>query len=377
MQPLTVHIPLVMSSAMGRGVVEGIARYADRRRDWQFRNAAPDAERSGGDLGPKTGDAILGVIRPEVLRRWRGKRRRRVVNVSRRRDIPGAANVTCDDRLISRLAAEHLLEKDIEHFAFVGDSGSGSRCDAFVEALDARARDCDVYIHPDPGQPMGDALDEWLASLPKPCGLMAFSDGFASDVIGRALKLGIPVPQDLAVIGVDNDTFLSLLSPIPITSVDPDFASIGWRAAEVLDGVLAGKDPPDEPIRIPPRRVVERQSTDFPNETDQLAVRAARLIRQRACDGVSVAEVVDALPVTQRSLERRFRRVFGHTLRDEIIRARMTEARRLLADTRMPVADVAARTGFSDAKHFSTMFRKTHGLPPSHYRQQQGVQIRV
>ncbi len=370
MDGLTVHVPLVLASAMGRCVVEGIVRYADRRRDWQFHSALPHAEELDDDLSPRTGGAIIGSILPEVMKHWTGRWRRRVVNVSRRRDIPGVANVTCDDGAIGRLAAEHLLAKDLAHFAFVGDINSGSRHHAFADTLRrCGIGECRHYIQTHPDQPMPPAFDRWLQELPKPCGLMAFSDQVAREVITRALELSIPVPQDLAVIGVDNDTLLSLLSPVSISSVDPDFFAIGLRAAEVLDAMLSGAPPPPEPIRIPPRGIVERQSTDFPNETDQLVVRAARLIRQRACDRITVTDVVDALPVTQRSLERRFRAVFGHTLRDEIIQARMNEAKRLLTDTTLPMAQLAERVGFTDAKHFSTMFRKAVGMPPSRYRQ--------
>lgn len=132
--------------------------------------------------------------------------------------------------------------------------------------------------------------------------------------------------------------------------------------------MLHGAPPPDDPIRIPPTGLIERNSSDFPREADELVVRAARMVRDRACKGLTVEQVADALPITYWTLNRRFKAAFGRSVRDEILHLRLAEARRLLATTRMSMSEIAERTGYGEANHFSASFRTHVGVSPSDYR---------
>jgi len=355
-----VHLALNLEAAVGRAVMEGVGDVVHRRHDWRFSYTAPNHAAS-----PEDCDAVLGVVMPAIADLWRGEHRRRVVNVSRNRFISGAANVRCDDRRIGRLAAEHLLGKGpFAGFAFIGPANSGDRCRSFVDALAEQGVDCRAYVD----DQLWDAIPQWLGELPHPCGLFVYNDQIAAAVIDQATMMGLGVPRDLAVVGVDNDTILSRFAAVSLTSIDPDFNQVGRRGAELLSGLLDGDEPPAEAIVVPPRGVVERYSTDFPGLADTLAVRAARLIRERACDGINVARLVDMLPGTRRTLERRFHAAFGRTLHEEIQARRLESAAALLRQTDLTIDAISRRAGFANASHFSAAFRKQVGATPGQFR---------
>lgn len=367
-----IHLKLEPGSMHGRGIATGVGRYARGRVDWSFHLVSRNAMDQGEDITPRTGDGLIGGGNAQVLAGWSDRLLRRVVNVSRGHHLAGAANVTCDDEGIGKLAAEHLMSKPVEHFAFVGPATSGLRYESFAETLRGANREAKRLVT----ELDAEAMAPLLSDLACPCGILAFNDLFATCVVRAAGLAGLRVPQDLAVVGVDNDTFAMIFSPIDVTSIDPDFEGVGFEAARVLDGVFDGADPPDEPIHIPPRGLIERDSTDFPGTDDELVVAAARLIRRRACEGLTVAEVAEAMPTTYRTLDRRFQKAFGRSLHEELTRVRMEEAKRLLSGTRLPLSEIAERVGYGNAKHFSTTFRRHAGLSPSAYRREHRGRLR-
>lgn len=348
----------------GRGIAAGVARYAREQVDWSFHMVSRASMQLGEDVTPDTGDGLIGGANPMTVAGWSGEARRQVVNVSRGHFLPGSANVTCDDEAIGKLAADHLMSKPVEHYAFIGPQSSGRRYGSFAEALPRTDGGARFLVTPLDVE----SIARLLSDLDRPCGILAFNDLFAIESIRAAGMLGLRVPQDLAVVGVDNDTFAMVFSPIELTSIDPDFQEVGYEAARVLDAVFQGADPPADPVRIPPKGLIERHSTDFPGLDDELAVAAARIIRERACEGLTVAEVADALPTTYRTLDRHFQKAFGRSLHEELTRVRMEEAKRLITKTPLPMLEIASRVGYGNSKHFSTVFRECVGMPPSAYR---------
>jgi LacI family transcriptional regulator len=299
-----------------------------------------------------------------VAETWDAEQRRAVINISRSRDLAGIASVTCDDALIGRMAAEHLLDKNLQAFAYFG--AESRRESAFAECIAAHDRPYHCLNADAVSKPQ---LHGWLKGLPLRTGVMAFNDQEAAHLLWAAQAVGRTVPEDLAVVGVDADHIQSLLAPIPITSVDPDFFRVGYLAAELLDRILHdGYDARAERIRVPPRRVVEQASSDFAGIGDTFAVQAARFIRRHACEDLRVTDVVDAVPLSRRPLERRFRRIFGRTLLEEIQRLRIAEAARLLTHTRLPVSEVAQESGFKSHARFTQLFGQTVGVSPAEYR---------
>lgn len=350
-------------SAMGHGIMLGVAAYAQGRPDWLIGNMHRDNVHRSRTSSPPTLDAVIGVIAPEIAELWPGEQRRFAVNISRGRHIDGAANVTCDDAAIARLAAEHLLSKPVEQLAYLG-MHAGARQDEFMRAVRRAGRRAQAVVV----EARDDSLAEPLKALPASTGLFVFNDEWAHQVVRIARESSISIPRDLAVVGVDNDEMASAFAPVPLTSVDPDFQRVGYEAAAWLDRIFQGEPPPVQPVRIPPRGLIERDSSDYPALTDELAVQAARLIRRRACDGLTVEQIPDFLPATYWTVNRRFQAAFGRTLHEQIIATRIDEAARLLRTTRLPVMEICARAGFGNVKHFSTVFRREIGQSPAAYR---------
>lgn len=366
MRTFRVHLAIDHDTSMGRGIAVGAARYVrESGLPWTFHVVDRLAVRLGEHTTPATADGLIGAAHHDwVIDPWRQDSLHRVVNISRSSDLQGAGNVTCDDAAIGQLAAEHLLSKSITSFAFIGPTRAGLRCTAFLDTVRRagyHAKRLEV--------PLGDAFaKQRVAALPRPCGILAFNDVVATQVLTAALDSGLAVPQDVAVIGVDNDEFQMVFAPMDLTSVDPDFERVGHEAAAALDRVFQGGEPPAKPLRIPPKGLVERDSTDFPGIRDELVVAAARLIRKRACKGGTVADIAGALPITYRTLDRRFQAVFGHSMHEQITEVRLREAAFLLTQTPLPLHEIARRVGYTNVKHFSTVFRKHVGTPPSAYR---------
>jgi LacI family transcriptional regulator len=176
------------------------------------------------------------------------------------------------------------------------------------------------------------------------------------------------VPEDVAVIGVDNDEVLCDVSDPPLSSVALDTESAGYEAAALLDGLMAGRVRQPKRILVPPLFVVQRRSTDIVAANDRDVAMALRFIHERAGKPIAVKEIARASSLSRRMLELRFRRAVGRTIHEEIERSRLERAKRLLAETGMPIAEVALAAGFASAGYFSKVFRHATGLPPGEYR---------
>lgn len=360
-----IHLLLQTSTAMGQQILSGIRRYALHREDWRFGLMNPSADTPASALGPPLADAALGRIQAWLGAAWTPEQCGRVINISRGHDFPHIPSVTCDDTGIGRMAAEYLLGKDLAHFAYYG--ARCQRAKAFVDRLAQDGHPCSI-LDPEGGD---GGTEQWLENLPRHTGIFTFNDGNAKALIWAAEGVNRAIPEDLAVVGVDNDETESLLSPVPITSVDPNFREVGFQAAKLLDEIFNGFDARETRLRIPPLRVVERESSDFPMIDDPVAIQAARFVQRNACEGINVADVARHMPLSRRPLERRFKEAFGRTILDEIQRVRIGEAARLLVQTPLPVGAVAQEAGFNNTQWLNRVFRTATGLSPAAYRRNQ------
>jgi LacI family transcriptional regulator len=293
--------------------------------------------------------------------------------------IPGLPLVHTDDSRISALAAEHLLERGFRHFAFFGLAGenwSQHRRDAFEHIVRPHARSWTVYEtprevhHTKQWEVYADDLAAWVAALPKPAGLMLCSDQVGAAVLEACRRAGVEVPDQVAVIGVDDDEPLCEVAEPGLSSVWPDHDRVGYEAAALLDRLMRGGDPPAEPQRVPPRGVVTRRSSDVLALDDREAAAAVRLIREHACDpeGLTIDEVAAEVAVSRSVLQRRFKAATGRTLHEEMLRVRVGRAKELLSETDLPIATIAERLGFKHQEYMGAVFRKRLGVTPAHYR---------
>ena len=303
------------------------------------------------------------------------------VDVSAARKVARLPWVETDDRAIAQAAADHLLGRNFRQLAFCGDdrfNWSRWRCDQFRRIARQAGVPCSVY---NPSQranrdwdTMEDEISQWLRSLPRPVGVMACYDIRARHVLDACRRVGLTVPDEVAVIGVDNDEFLCNLSDPPLSSVAPDTHRTGYEAAALLDRLMSGRERSrGQAIFVQPLGVVARRSTDVLALGDADISAAVHFIREHACDGIAVKDLLEKIPLSRRVLEGRFRKLLGRTPHDEIARVRFDRVQRLLRETRLPLAEIALRSGFRNAEYLTTAFRREFGVTPSVYRRSAGL----
>ena len=371
-----VALLIETSNAYARGLLGGIVAYMREHGEWSIYLA----EHGRGDNPPRWlagwhGDGIIARIENATIAGALRGVKLPVVDVSAARLIPSLPWVETDDNAFARMAADHLLERGFKHFGYCGDdrfNWSKRRSEFFLTFVREAGGECSVY-RPDKRQ-QADAESQvediagWVGRLPKPVGVMACYDLRGQQVLDACRRRGIAVPDEVAVIGVDNDELLCNLSDPPLSSIIPNTHRTGYEAAALLDRLMAGKKVRSLTNLIPPLGVATRQSTDVLAIEDRHVVQAVRFIRERACDGIHVRDVLKAVPQSRRLLEARFKKLIGRTPHEEILRVRLNRARELLSSTDLSLAAIAERTGFVHSEYLSVVFKRETGAPPSQYR---------
>jgi len=364
-------------SAYGRNVIRGVNRYARTRGPWRFSGDPQRAVAPIADIGRWTGDGVIAQVSRLDIEAELRPLRVPVANVSQHRpDVP-FPSVQTDGDLIGALGAEHLLERGFRHFGFCGFSDhaySRSRRRGFTERLARQGLPCATFDGEAPQEPPSEwprrtaELCAWLRELPQPIGVMCCNDVRAWHVAQACHDVGIRIPDDLALLGADDDELVCELCSPPLSSVDVGAFHVGYEAALLLDRLMQGEPPPGSPIMVPPVRVVTRRSTDTLALPDAMVARALQFIREHACDPVGAAEVAATLPVSRRVLERRFRAHLERSILEEIVETRLRRAKELLLDSMLPIAEVAWRSGFGYVQQFNAVFRRAMDCSPLDYR---------
>jgi LacI family transcriptional regulator len=286
--------------------------------------------------------------------------------------------VATDNAAIGRLAAKHFVAKGFQHLAYCGATEpSAYWCEPRAAAFAAAALDAGATFSRFAQRqriarnwPAALAsLAEWIATLPPGTGILAVNDARARHVVEACGLAGRRVPEDVAVLGVDNDEMLCELTTPPLSSIEHDTREIGRRAAETLDKLMGGK-PCHGSVLVPPVGVTERRSTEQLATEDAEVAAAIYFMRANVGKAMHVEDVARASGLSLSTLKSRFKAVVGRPVHAELQRLRIEEARRLLATTSIPVKKVAALAGFVDVSHFTTAFRRHTGLPPGRYRTQ-------
>jgi LacI family transcriptional regulator len=285
--------------------------------------------------------------------------------------------VHLDHRAAGRLAAEHLLDLGMKRLLFyshaVDRRVANVRRDGFQETAAARGVAIEELCWGSE-TPIPKKLGRvgWLAARllasELPLGVMAANDMVASDLLDAADHAGLRVPEDIAVIGVDNDPILTELGLVPLTSVEVDKQRVGYEAAALLDRMLGGAAPPKQPMLIPPAGVVTRRSTEVLAVSDPEVVRAVRFIQEHFREPISVANAAAETFLSRRRLQDRFRAALGHGISEEITRQRIQFAQHLLTQTEHKIGTVARMAGFSSVHRMSKVFRRNLVTTPQAYR---------
>jgi LacI family transcriptional regulator len=379
-RPPKVALLVETSNAYARGLLAGVEDYIRSHGPWSVYLA----EHGRGDLPPKwlqgwDGDGILARVENPHIAAVLATAKQPVVDLSSRRLLPEVPAVTTDNEAIATLALQHFVERGYKRLAFCGDdrfSWSQDRQQHFLRKAQARKLPCVSYQTTNLDQSDNDAETEaiaaWLLSLPRPIGIFACYDARGQQVLNAARRAGLSVPEEVAVLGVDNDEILCALSPPPLSSVILNPKRTGWVAAALLAKKMQGEMVPPEIVYIEPLGVAARQSSDTLAVDDPQIAQALRFIREHACNGIGVGDVLKSCPMGRRSLEHRMRAIINRSPHEEIFRVRMNVAKELLAGTKLKISEVAERCGFMNVEYLSGAFRRATQMSPTEYRKQFG-----
>ena len=371
-----VALLIETSNAYGRGLLQGVIHYAREHPAWAFhlmeqgRGAEPPAWLKGWN-----GDGILARIETPAIASAVARTQLPAVDLSAARLLQNLPWVETDDAQIASLATGHLLERGFKHFAFCGDARfqwSIWREQYFAQRLREAGHDCRTHSGwSGAGDPAAErrALVAWLRALPKPVGVLACYDIRGQQVLDACRQAGLAVPDEVAVLGVDNDELLCELAAPPLSSVIPNTHRTGYEAAALLDRMMSGEEVAAEPHLIPPLGIAARQSTDVLAIDDRDVVRAMQFIRAHACEGIDVSDVLAAVNVSRRVLEQRFRKLLRRSPHEEILHLRLARVQQLLSETDLPLYLIAESTGFEHVEYLSVAFKRELGLTPREFRE--------
>lgn len=376
------HVALLIETARsyGRGLLRGIRRYMSEHGPWSVyvELRALDSKTpmwlkgwKGDGIISRTGsqamaDAIAATGVPTVeMRSSRLKHDFHFVGV--------------DNRVIGRMVTDHLLERGFRRFAIYGietEDYFEERCKNFVAAVAASGFPCDIYrqlghreipIHWERQQ---HHVAEWIQGLQKPIGVMACTDQLGFWFLDACKRAGVAVPEEVAVVGCENDESLATMSIPPLSSVQFNAEKTGYEAAAILTRMMAGESPPRGHTLIPPLGIVARQSSDIVAVEDKEIADALRFIRENAPHGITVEDVLRAIPMSRAALDQRMRGAIGRTVKAEILRVQLDQVKRLLAETDMSLAQIADRTGFKHPQYMAELFKNKSGKTPGTYRRE-------
>jgi LacI family transcriptional regulator len=368
---------ILFAGVIGQEILRGIARYVRSHRPWQVLLDLGQAIEPSQQMKGWTGEGIIARIRGVPLRNW-------IVD----QDVPcvinGFPDITGSRKLQfpkfdldheARVAADHFYSRGIRHFAFCPHASGQEwgRQQPFVKAIEALGSKCHIFVPSSPSLPSRpwkeqfNALCRWVRGLPKPIGIFTANDERGYQVIDACGCSGFRVPEDVAVLGDDNDRFVCELCNPPLSSIQRAQEELGYRCAELLDHLMEGKPiPPQKPL--PPVRLIARQSTDVLAANDPEVAATIRFMRENLGAPFNVKDILREIPIGRRALEQRFSRIVGRTPGQEIRRMRIALATELLIDTKLSMPEIARRCGFASATRFTEAFRRQLGLTPSSFR---------
>ncbi len=355
----------------------GIVRYA-REAGWVL-----DTSMAHYNMVPDHwhGDGIITVLLPERADLIAYVKKQGVPIVALYGDVPEmrVPRVLLDDVRIGGMAAEHLVERGFSKIGFLKVSNTlavqererGFREMAEKAGCDYRLIDLYRACQAKAGLNWFDWLKEQLSKLPLPIGFMVQSDHRATYLISACEAIGLTVPDQVAIIGVDNDEQACELAAVPISSVDCNREKMAYEGARLLDALLSKRHRPKEPVVIAPKGIVVRQSSDVLAVCDPAVGRALAFIREHYSEPIDVDDVVKISRVSRCGLYNAFLRELRRSIGAEIDRQRVEHAKRLLADPAQKLYRIARSCGFSSASHFSRVFHRVVGISPSQYRSQE------
>lgn len=374
------------------GIMDGITEYIRAKGDWQLIIWPDNSIKSlqflkkrgcrGAFVSTQTATKAKELIQLEIP----------IVALSTVQDMFNLPYISADSKQVAYMAAEYLIGKEFQNFAFFGltqAKWSRDRFEFYSDFLKAKGHKIHVFnekqiqiindftpftrlwINTTLGTGQ-EELIKWLKNLPKPIAILASCDIFACHLINVAKEANINMPDEVAILGVNNDTAVCNICDPPLSSIALNFKKAGFSAATLLDNIISGKDKMlGQCVEITPTHVETRSSTDVFAISDPDIVQAMKYIRQNSNKPLQVNEIANSVCMSKRSLQMRFNKAIGRSIHDEIILAHFEIAKVLLIETSLPIDEVAIRSGFHYTSNMRRAFKKITGMLPQKYRQLQ------
>ena len=364
-----------------RGITRGVYRYLRVNRHWRVLGQGQYPLLQWDQLDGWEGDGVIAIANSQQQLETLLAVGVPVVNAGSRIIDPRLATVACDSHAIGRMAAEHLMECGIKNFLFMSELRWDNEKLRY-QAFDAAAREggyrCEalkVDVHETVGadaaghyEPDMNLIADVLRSSSKPVGICTPNSGLARLVVQAALESGFHVPDDIAVIGVNDDPIICESTVPHLSAVVQPAEQIGYQAAVRLDKLMSGAKLESTAEFLQPVGVAARESTNLLAVADEDVRDALKFIREHAHEPIEVAEIAKHVAISRRTLETKFRGAIGRTPALELRRVRIELAKKLLAETNDPITNVVFAAGFNSRQVFSSLFRRVTGMTPSEYR---------
>lgn len=385
MKSQTPRVALLVetSRGYGRSMLRGIVQYARLHGPWQFYVTPGDFEQALPEMEQWGGTGIIARIETRKVAQAIVASGLPTIALDISQNLPmdvlskaPMSEIASDSFGAAVAAAEHLLERGLRNFGYVGEVNrqwSHVREEGFCARLAKEGIQPFIYENPkhrreqtwEREQPR---LSDWIASLPTPIGIMACNDDRGRQVLDACSAAGIIVPMEVAVVGVDNDELLCELASPPLSSVALNAEVGGFRAAALLDKMMRGEICKKELLVVEPLYVVQRRSTEPSAVDDPEVAFALHFIQTHAAKPINIEDIVSELNVSRRMFEIRFRQIVGRTPHQELRRARLLRAQRLLLETDLSIAEISLAAGFCSSAHLGNVFQKDLKMTPAQYR---------
>ena len=366
---------LETSRAFGRQLIIGIARYSRLYGPWSFYKEPIDLKSSIPHLTNWKPDGIImrdSLITKELLK-LKIPTILAIHDSKYPKDLPV---IKTDSYSIAKMASEHLLEKGLKNFAFCGFDNydwSKERRLYFSRFNSKAGYKTHIYIQPkrikkDDWQNELQHVSEWIKSLPKPVGIFACNDDRGQHILEVCKSINLNVPEDVAVIGVDNDPMVCEIGDPPLTSIALNVESAGYEAAKLLDQLIDKRKVGVRKIIVTPSHIVQRQSTDIFAVNDDEVATAIRYIKNNAKNKILVKDVVKATSISRRTLEKRFKKTIHRSIYREIQQVRIELISKLLIETDLSISQITSLFSFTGVEHISRYFKKEKGVGLREFR---------
>ena len=375
-----VAVLVETSTTWGRNILAGIIHYTRTHQRWQIFVEARGMEENLELPRGWRGDGVIARITSPAMAAHLRSRRIPIVNVSGIQ-VPGAGfpRVCTDLEGLARLAADYFLGRGFRHFAYFGMQGVSYvniAQQSFKNAI--KAAGCDFASFEARTQAGAEPdwrldlvkLGHWLKSLPCPLAVLCWNSSGAREIIFACQEVGLLVPEQVAVLCQTDDDMLCEASHIPISGLRVAADTAGYQAAKLLDSLMRGARPPRKSQLIPPMSVVTRQSTDILAVSDPVVLKALKFIRQQSSFPMQVGDVARHAGVSRRALEYKFIEVLRRTPAEELRQAQFERVRMLLAETNLPMTEVAEKSGFCSQAYMAAVFRKHFNQTPMQFRKE-------